>query len=112
VIVQGAWTAKSHPYEYPSDAHFSWMTGATHDEGYKLFEVDGMATPGLKALAEKGDLSPYDAEIRAAIDRGTAGALIQARPVERMPGSTAFEITIDERHPLVSLVTMIAPSPD
>ena len=112
VTVEGTWTAADHPYQYPSDAHFSWLTGATHDESYRLVEAGGVATPGLEALAEKGDLSPYDAEIQAAIDRGAAGALIQARPIERMPGATAFEITVDERHPLVSLVTMIAPSPD
>lgn len=112
VTVEGAWTAESHPHEYPSDAHFSWMTGATHDEGYRLFEAGGIATPGLEALAEDGELSPYDAEIQAAIDQGTAGRLYQARPVDPMPGTTEFEIVVDERHPLVSLVTMIAPSPD
>jgi hypothetical protein len=39
VTVDGIWTAASHPHEYPSDAHFSWLTGATHDEGYRLFEA-------------------------------------------------------------------------
>ena len=112
ITVEGTWTAASHPHEYPSDAHFSWLTGATHDERYRLFEAGGIATPGLEALAEDGELSPYDAEIQAAIDHGGAGALVQARPIDQMPGVTEFEITVDERHPLVSLVTMIAPSPD
>jgi hypothetical protein len=112
VTVEGTWTATSHPHEYPSDAHFSWLTGATHDEGYRLFEAGAIATPGLEALAEQGELSPYDAEIQAAIAEGSAAALFQARPVDRMPGSTTFEIALDERHPLVSLVAMIAPSPD
>jgi hypothetical protein len=112
VSVEGTWTVESHPREYPSDAHFSWMTGATHDEGYSLFAAGAIATPGLVALAEDGELSPYDAEIRAAIERGTAGMLFQAWPVDPMPGTTEFEIVVDERHPLVSLATMIAPSPD
>ena len=112
VTVEGTWTATSHPHEYPRDAHFSWLTGATHDLGYRLFEAGAIATPGLEALAEDGELSPYDAEIQTAIDQGSAGALFQARPIERMPGTTTFEVTVDERHPLVSLVTMIAPSPD
>ena len=112
VTIEGAWTAESHPDEYPESAHFSWLIGATHDEGYRLFEAGSIATPGLEALAEDGELSPYDAEIRAAIDRGSAGALFQARPIEAMPGSTTFDITLDQRHPLVSLATMIAPSPD
>lgn len=112
VTVEGTWTATSHPHDYPSDAHFSWLTGATHNEGYRLFEAGGIATPGLEALAEDGELSPYDAEFQAAIDRGSAGALFQVRPIGRMPGTTAFEVTVDQRHPLVSLATMIAPSPD
>ena len=112
ITVEGAWTATSHPHEYPRDAHFSWLTGATHDAGYRLFEAGGAATPGLEALAEDGELTPYDEEIQAAIDQGSAGALFQARPIDKMPGTTTFEITLDQRHPLVSLVTMIAPSPD
>lgn len=64
VTVEGTWTAASHPYEYPRDAHFSWLTGATHDASYRLFEAGSVATPGLEALAEDGELSPYDAEIR------------------------------------------------
>jgi Spondin_N len=112
VTVEGTWTATSHPHEYPADAHFSWLTGATHDDGYRLFEAPGIATAGLEALAEDGELTPYDAEIQAAIDQGSAGALFQARPIEIMPGTTTFEVTLDERHPLISLVTMIAPSSD
>ena len=112
VTVEGSWTAASHPHEYPSDAHFSWLTGAAHDESYRLFEAGGIATPGLEALAEEGELSPYDTEIQAGIAQGNAGILFQSTPIERMPGRTEFEITVDERHPLVSLVTMIAPSPD
>jgi hypothetical protein len=74
VTVEGRWTAESHPHDYPSDANFSWLTGAMHDDGYRLFEAGGIATPGLEALAEDGELSPYDAEILAAIDQGRAGA--------------------------------------
>lgn len=29
-----------------------------------------------------------------------------------MPGRTVLEVEVDEAHPMVSLVTMIAPSPD
>ena len=90
VTIEGTWTAACHPHEYPSDAHFSWLTGATHDETFRLFEAGGVATPGLEALAEDGELSPYDAEIQAVIDQGSAGALFQARANEKMPGATMF----------------------
>jgi hypothetical protein len=50
VTVEAAWIASSHPHEYPSEAHFSCLIGATHDLRYRLFETRGIATPGLEAL--------------------------------------------------------------
>ena len=49
---------------------------------------------------------------QAAISAGTADSLIQGGGIARSPGvaTAAFEIGRD--HPLVSLVSMVAPSPD
>lgn len=112
VTLDVTWTAASHPVDYPADAHFSWLIGVTHGEGYRLFRAGEIATPGLEALAENGELTPFDAEIEAAIKAGHAGVLLTGRPIESMPGTTVFEVEIDQAHRLVSFATMIAPSPD
>lgn len=112
VKFDGTWSTATHPMEYPSNAHFSGLIGATHDAGYVLFRDGRTATNGLEKLAEMGAHSPLDKEIRAAIDNGVAGALIESDPLFNLPASTSVTFTIDEKHPMVSFVAMIAPSPD
>jgi hypothetical protein len=112
VTLEAAWTAQSHPLDYPQGAHFSGLIGATHDGAYSLFRADGSATLGLENLAEKGAHSPLDAEIKAAIASQAAGSLIEGRPIFGPPGQDMVAFTIDPAHPKVSLVAMIAPSPD
>ena len=112
VTFDGTWSAATHPLDYPPGAHFSGLIGATHDDRYVLFRAGGTATAGLERLAEMGEHTPLDGEIRAAIAAGAAGTLIEARPIFGPPGSATATFTIDSGHPMVSLVAMVAPSPD
>jgi len=112
VTFDGTWSAATHPMEYPSNAHFSGLIGATHDAGYVLFRDGQTATDGLEKLSEMGAHSPLDKEIRAAIEKGDAGALVESDPLFNLPSSTSVTFTIDPKHPMVSFVAMIAPSPD
>jgi hypothetical protein len=77
-----------------------------------LWTVGGLSSPGIKNMAETGGTSPFDAEIAALIAEGTACDLIAGGGVPVSPGSArvTFEASLD--CPLVSVVTMIAPSPD
>jgi hypothetical protein len=106
------WTAASHPLDYPANAHFSGLIGATHDVSWRVFEDGGTATPGLEALSERGAHSPLNAEIEAAIRAGGAGALFESGALFSFPGSISATFTADEAHPFVSAVAMVAPSPD
>jgi hypothetical protein len=63
-------------------------------------------------MAETGGTSPLDAEIEALIADGTVCALIRSGGVPVSPGSVEATFTATRECPLVSLVTMIAPSPD
>jgi Spondin_N len=112
VSFNAVWSAISHPQDFPDRAHFTGPIGATHDSSYALFEEGRAATEGLRRVAESGKDSPLDQEIGQAIKNGAAGSLIVGSSLYQLPGQTSVEFTIDERHPLVSLVTMIAPSPD
>jgi len=108
----GTWTAASHPLDYPSNAHFSGLIGATHGDAYRVFEDGGTATPGLEALSERGAHSPLDSEIEAAVKDGRAGALFESSALFDFPGSIQASFTADAAHPYVSAVAMVAPSPD
>lgn len=112
ILFNSVWTAANHPLDYPDNAHHSGLIGATHADSYAIFLDGGIATEGLEALAERGSHKPLDAEIRKAIGKGEAGALFESAAQLVLPGTLKAEFTADERHPLVSAVAMIAPSPD
>ena len=112
VIIKSTWTKTSHPFEYPSDAHFSGMIGASHNAKYSIFAVGRRPTPGLERLSEEGKHSPLDTEIRTAIDQGNALMLFESGGLKNWKDSMVATVRVDPKHPLVSVVNMIAPSPD
>lgn len=116
---QGTWTAATHPTDYPkggslslSGAHFSGLIGAPHNGSYHLFREGALATPGIELVSHKGSKNPLDDELRAAAAAGNAGAIFDTGVFLDVtsPKSVTFEVS--DRFPLVSVVAMIAPSPD
>src|SRR6266699_3495951 len=112
VIIKSTWTKKTHPFEYPSGAHFSGMIGASHNAKYSIFAVGRRPTPGLERLSEEGKHSPLDTEIRTAIDQGDALMLFESGGLKNWKDSMVATVRVDPAHPLVSVVNMVAPSPD
>lgn len=112
VTFDAAWSKASHPDEFPGNPHFSPLIGATHSTRVVFWEPGRIATAGLEAMAEEGSTSPLDAEIQAAVAAGAAEGLIRGEGLPRSPGTTGLEFQIGRDHPLVTLVTMVAPSPD
>ncbi len=112
VILKGRWTAANFPLEYPAGAHFSGLIGASHAAGYHLFQVGAMPSPGIERLSEMGRHQPLDAEINAAVASHKAGMLFTSGPLKDFGDSVVTTVTVDSDHPFVSLVAMIAPSPD
>ncbi len=113
VTFERTWSADTHPQDFPLLAHFSPVIGATHDGRYDLFASGSVASAGIEKLCEEGKHQPLDAEIRSAIQAGSAGALIETPdPLRSVPGTAVASFEIDEQHPMVSIGAMIAPSPD
>jgi hypothetical protein len=110
VQVDATWTAKSHPLDYPNDAHFSGLAGATHNAKYRIFSDGGVATEGLEALPERGVHAPLDTEIKPAIESGNVGVLFEIGALFEFPGTLSAAVVANESHSSVSVVTMIAPS--
>ena len=106
------WSVATHPIDFPASAHFSPLIGGTHDASTIFWEPGGLATPGIQSMAETGATGSLTAEVQAAINTGGAGAVVQGPSVPISPGmaDVAIDLTLD--HPLLTLVTMIAPSPD
>ncbi len=113
VTFERTWSAETHPTDFPLLAHFSPVIGATHNGSYELFPIGKVATAGIEHLCEEGKHQPLDAEIRAAVENGTAGALIETPdPLRSVPGKATTTFEIDAAHPMVTIAAMIAPSPD
>src|SRR6266704_2678581 len=112
VIVKSTWTKTTHPFEYPSGAHFSGMIGASHNAKYSVFAVGRRPTPGLERLSEEGKHSPLDTEIQSAIDQGNALMEFESGGLKNWKDSMVSSVRVDSAHPLVDVVNMVAPSPD
>lgn len=112
VTFQATWSATTHPTDFPPNPHFSGLIGATHDAGTSFWRAAGTATDGIRNMAELGSKSPLDAEVRAAIAAGRAGVVLSGGGIGTSPGTVSLEFEITRTFPLVTLVSMIAPSPD
>src|SRR5262249_43548185 len=116
---QGTWTAATHPTDYPkggtlslSGAHFSGLIGAPHNAGYRLFGDGAQATRGLELLSHKGSKSPLDDELKAAAAAGNAGEIFDTGVFLDVTSPKTVTFEVSDKFPLVSVVAMIAPSPD
>lgn len=111
VTFTGAWTAEATPGGVPDGAHFSPLIGGVHNADVAFLEAGGQATPGIESMAERGRTATLTEEIQAA----GANALSALRK-DSGPGATAsdtFEaVTVTADHPRITLLSMIAPSPD
>jgi spondin N len=112
VIIKSTWTKANFPLDYPSDAHFSGMIGASHNARYSIFAIGRKPTRGLERLSEEGKHSPLNDEIKAAIDAGNALELFESGGLKNWKDSMVTTVRVDPAHPLVDVVNMVAPSPD
>ena len=112
ITFNATWSAQTHPNEFPSSAHFSGLIGMTHNGNTMLFAKGGIASDGIKNMAETGGKDPLEAEIQNFISIGIGNTLISGGGINPSPGEGSLEFDIVSSYSKVSIVSMIAPSPD
>ena len=112
VTFDATWSSATHPGAFPSGAHFSPLIGGTHNDGYQVWQPGGTASPGIEVMAETGSIGTLIAEVQAAITAGTAGEVVGGPGIPVSPGQAVTTFTVSDAFPLISLTTMLAPSPD
>lgn len=112
VTFESTWRAETHPTDFPSDAHYSGLVGGTHGPGVSFWRDGDLASEGIRLMAERGRKSPLTDEVQAAINGGTAEFILSGDALATSPGTVRMEFDISQSFPLVTLVTMVAPSPD
>ena len=111
VTFEGKWTtsATATGVPVPSGAHFSPLIGAVHNDSATFWSSGGTASAGIESMAEVGGTSALKSEINA--NMNAVAVIEKSLPSGGMPTATV-DFTVTTAHPLVTLVTMIAPSPD
>lgn len=110
VTFESTWSAATYPAGFPANAHFSPLVGSSHSGAVAFWTPGTTASAGTEAMAERGQTALMVEEIAAAMGAARPGSVGPDVPMS--PGSATTEITVTDEHPLVTLVTMLAPSPD
>ena len=106
----GLWTASSHPKDYPSHPHWSGLVGGSHNSKYQMWVAGGTSTLGMKNIAEFGKNATLLNEMRAQGSNVLGTLALQG--ISSGTGTGDGSLDVDGSHSLVSLVSMVAPSPD
>jgi len=112
VTFEATWSSRTHPIDFPSNPHFSRLIGGTHNDQVSFWKPGSLASSGIESMAETGSVTPLNLEVQEAVDEGRALTVLSGGGIADSPGSTTFSFIITPQFPLVTLVSMIAPSPD
>ncbi|MEM8678650.1 MAG: spondin domain-containing protein [Planctomycetota bacterium] len=111
LTVESNWSSETHPDAYPFGAHFSPLIGATHHDQVSYWEPGGIATLAIESMAESGQTNLLRSQFQADIEDYKTGSIVASGGL-LAPGSQTRDFTVSAAHPLLTLVTMVAPSPD
>ncbi|MCY4232816.1 MAG: spondin domain-containing protein [Bacteroidetes bacterium] len=106
------WTSSTHPTNYPPGPHFSPLIGATHNSSVTFWQTGAQATDGIEVMAETGGTNRFRTEINTARSASNADVTISGSGLGAPPTSTSLNFNIKPSFPLVTVVSMLAPSPD
>ena len=112
ITFEANFTKTAHPGDkFPSDPHFSPLVGASHNAEYSMYQMGSMATRGVKNVAETGNPSALLSELADLMSSSIVKDSDRGSRVEET-GSTSVTLKVSKEFPLISVITMIAPSPD
>ena len=120
LVVDNTWSEATHPGRVaPEDAHFSWLGGGTHNDQVSFWQEGQLASPGVVEMAETGVINTLVEEVEDQVGAGTAFGPLAWRwwfcpeaTTHRSCGGMTVEFEVDSQYPLVTLLTMLGPSPD
>lgn len=115
VVFNATWSQQTLPTNWPGGAaHFSGLVGGTHNANVHFWHDGETASEGIRLMAELGQKTTLLNEIVPAIANGTAQFQLSGGGISPSPGSVSltFAQPMSRDFPLVTLVSMIAPSPD
>lgn len=112
VTFTSTWSAETHPQDFPQSPHFSGLMGAVHNDKVSLWRDGGFASPGIKQMAETGAKTLLSEEISDMIIDGIVYVRLSGGGISTSPGIASLRLTAHRDYNRVTLVSMLAPSPD
>ena len=108
------WSSTTHPTDYPTgSAHWSPLIGTTHKNASAFLQLGLLASDGVEQVAETGGTTIIAQEINLLIAGGLAFEVINGSGLASGLGTiTVNDVGVDANFPHITLITMIAPSPD
>ena len=94
----------------PSGDHFTTLIGSVHNGSVTFWSNGGTASAGIESMAEIGGTSTLKSEINAA--NPNTLAVIEQSIASGGTATATVDITLTTDHPLVTLTSMVASSPD
>lgn len=113
VSFTSVWNSSDHG-TLPGNAHWSDLVGMTHNNNVKLWELGQLASVGIENVAENGVNTELNNEVNTAISNNNADQWLHEgfSPFAAISSATIMDILVSEDFPLISVVSMVAPSPD
>lgn len=112
ITFTSVWNATDHG-TLPGSAHWSKLVGANHNSNVTFLQMGQIASAGIEDIAEKGDNDEFeDNEVNPTIPTDTE-QYINGGSLGSATGTIMINnLTVSEDYPLLTLISMIAPSPD
>ncbi|KAE8628873.1 hypothetical protein XENTR_v10000265 [Xenopus tropicalis] len=116
IVFTGKWTQASFPKQYPlyrPPAQWSTLLGVTHSSDYHMWKKLEPASNGVRDFAEKGEAWPLMKEIETAGEKiQSVHGIFSTASISGGTGQASTEFEAHSRHPFVSFMVRIVPSPD
>lgn len=111
VTMQTNWTNETHEGYFVSNAHFSDPVIWVSSRPDAVFVLGELASPGMEEMAETGLTREIKDELEAHLELGRISEYFILDRMEHQD-QLVQKIDVSRDNPIVSLVSMIAPSPD
>ncbi|XP_065219316.1 spondin-1-like isoform X2 [Planococcus citri] len=110
---EGMWTRQSHPLYFPGNVwttRFSDVIGSSHGTSYRFWKESEMASQGLIDFLDNENTTTLETEIKSNETR----TVIKAKGLRypNITGKTFAVFRVDKNHHLLSIISLIIPSPD
>jgi hypothetical protein len=117
-VLTNKWSGATHPFDYArvsDSAHWSKPVLASHNSSYEMWAPQSFASQGVENVAETGSTETLESELMAEMNSGTvANFTVGINQFNNRSPPQLFndEIFLSEEFPLLSTISMAAPSPD